>query len=99
MNDPMLPVFGLSPVSGKTVVAKFDGGLLSSDGGVLVLREVEQLKSALDRLGRTRIRTNIKTGNEEITEGFGLIDSWRIVRQTSSGRMTELLDKPLGLGF
>ncbi len=90
MNDPMLPVFGLSPVSGKTVVAKFDGGLLSSDGGVLVLREVEQLKSALDRLGRTRIRTNIKTGNEEITEGFGLIDSWRIVRQTSSGRMTEL---------
>jgi len=33
---------GLSPVSGKTVVAKFDGGLLSSDGGILVLREIEQ---------------------------------------------------------
>lgn len=53
-------------------------------------RGYEQLKSALDRLSGTRIRTNIKTGNEEITEGFGLIDSWRIVRQTNSGRMTEL---------
>jgi hypothetical protein len=40
MNDPMLPLPGLSPVSGKTIVAKFDGGLLSSDGGILVLREV-----------------------------------------------------------
>ena len=42
MTDPMLPLPGLSPASGKSVVAKFDGGLLSSDGGVLVLREVEQ---------------------------------------------------------
>ena len=53
-------------------------------------RGYEQLKNALDRLSGTRIRTNIKTGAEEITEGFGLIDSWRIVRQTSGGRMTEL---------
>jgi plasmid replication initiation protein len=53
-------------------------------------RAYEQLKSALDRLSGTRIRTNIKTGNEEITEGFGLIDSWKIIRQSSSGRMTEL---------
>src|SRR5208337_496819 len=42
MIDVMLPLPGLSPVSGKTVVAKFDGGLLSSDGGILVLREIEQ---------------------------------------------------------
>ena len=53
-------------------------------------RGYEQLKSALDRLSGTRIRTNIKTGQEEVTEGFGLIDGWRIVRQTASGRMTEL---------
>jgi hypothetical protein len=33
MNDPMLPLPGLSPVASKSVVAKFDGGLLSSDGG------------------------------------------------------------------
>ena len=50
MNDLMLPLLGLSPVSGKTIVAKFDGGLLSSDGGVVVLREVEQRLRVADRL-------------------------------------------------
>jgi hypothetical protein len=50
MNDPTLPLPGLSPVSGKTVVAKFDGGLLSSDGGVLALREVEKRLRVADRL-------------------------------------------------
>ncbi len=50
MNDPMLPLPGLSPVSGKTIVAKFDGGLLSSDGGIVVLREVEQRLRVADRL-------------------------------------------------
>src|ERR1051325_10180533 len=38
------------PVSGKAVVAKFDGGLLSSDGGVLTLREVEKRLRVADRL-------------------------------------------------
>jgi hypothetical protein len=42
MNNSMLPLPGLSSASGKPVVVKFDGGLLSSDGGVLALREVEQ---------------------------------------------------------
>jgi hypothetical protein len=37
--SPSLPA--LSPVSGKELVARFDGGRLSSDGGVLVLREIE----------------------------------------------------------
>jgi hypothetical protein len=50
MIDSMLPLPGLSPVGGKTVVAKFDGGLLSSDGGILVLREVEQRLRVADRL-------------------------------------------------
>ena len=50
MNDSMLSLPGLSPVCGKTVVAKFDGGLLSSDGGILVLREVEQRLRVADRL-------------------------------------------------
>ena len=41
MNEsiPFLP--GLSPVAGKELCARFDGGRLSSDGGVLLLREVE----------------------------------------------------------
>jgi hypothetical protein len=45
----MLPLLGLSPVSGKSIAATFDGGLLSSDGGVLMLREVEQRLRMADR--------------------------------------------------
>jgi hypothetical protein len=37
---PFLP--GLSPVGGKTITATFDGGTLSSNGGVLILREIEK---------------------------------------------------------
>jgi len=44
----MLP--GLSPVAGKAVVAKFDGGQLSSDGGLLLLRQVEQRLRVAERL-------------------------------------------------
>ena len=50
MNDPMLPLPGLSPVCCKKVVARFDGGELSSDGGVVVLREVEQRLRVADRI-------------------------------------------------
>ncbi len=53
-------------------------------------RGYEQLVAALDRLSGTRIRTNIKTGGEESTSGFGLIDSWNILRHTDSGRMSEI---------
>jgi Transposase DDE domain group 1 len=50
MTDPLLPLAGLSPVGGKAVVARFDGGLLSSDGGVLALREVERRLGVAERL-------------------------------------------------
>lgn len=50
MDDPMLQLPGLSPVSGKTIVAKFDGGLLSSDGGIVVLREVDRRLRVADRM-------------------------------------------------
>ena len=49
-----------------------------------------RLKEALTRLRGTTIITNIKTNAEEITEGFGLIDSWRTIRKTKSGRMSEV---------
>ena len=45
---PFLP--GLSPVQGKAVVARFDGGRLSSEGGLLVLREIERRLGLADRL-------------------------------------------------
>jgi plasmid replication initiation protein len=49
-----------------------------------------RLKEAFERLSGTRITTNLKANGEEITEGFGLIESWRVVRETKSGRMSEL---------
>jgi DDE family transposase len=45
---PFLP--GLSPVQGKAVVARFDGGRLSSEGGLLALREIEHRLGLADRL-------------------------------------------------
>ena len=45
---PFLP--GLSPVQGKAVVARFDGGRLSSEGGLLALREIETRLGLADRL-------------------------------------------------
>jgi hypothetical protein len=50
MIDSILPLPGLSPVSGKPVIARFDGGALSSDGGLRVLREVEQRLGLADRV-------------------------------------------------
>ena len=47
---PFLP--GLSPVQGKAVVARFDGGRLSSEGGLLALREIEGRLGLADRLAR-----------------------------------------------
>jgi hypothetical protein len=44
------PLPGLSPVAGKPLVARFDGGQLSSDGGLLALREVERRLGLADRL-------------------------------------------------
>ncbi len=45
---PALP--GLSPVGAKPIIARFDGGQLSSDAGVLALREIEQRLGVADRL-------------------------------------------------
>jgi hypothetical protein len=45
---PFLP--GLSPVQGKAIVARFDGGRLSSEGGLLALREIERRLGVADRL-------------------------------------------------
>ena len=53
-------------------------------------RGYEQLKAALVRLAGTRIETNITTGGKELIDGFGLIDRYRIVRETRDGRMLDL---------
>ncbi len=57
MNEtiPYLP--GLSPVAGKELCARFDGGRLSSDGGVLLLREIER-RLGIAELLACRVATN-----------------------------------------
>ena len=42
---------------------------------------------ALERLGGTRVTTNIPTGNTLTTEGFGLIDGFKIERDPVSNRI------------
>ena len=50
MEDDSLLVFSLPAVQRKKVSAAFDGGLLSSDAGVLLLREVERGLGLAERL-------------------------------------------------
>ena len=49
-----------------------------------------RLREAFERLAGTRITTNIVTGDVEVTSGFGLIESWEIVRRTRGGRMVQV---------
>jgi plasmid replication initiation protein len=49
-----------------------------------------RLRDAFERLAGTRITTNIATGGVEVTHGFGLIESWSIVRRTRAGRMVSV---------
>ena len=53
-------------------------------------RGYEQLRAALERLQGTVITTNITTGGQEELDGFGLIDRFKIVRETRDGRMQEV---------
>ena len=57
-STPMLP--GLSPVGGKAMVARFDAACpLSSDGGLLALREVEQRLAPGSRVWRPASATRV----------------------------------------
>jgi plasmid replication initiation protein len=49
-----------------------------------------RLRDAFERLAGTRITTNLATGGVEVTEGFGLIEAWRIVRKSRGGRMVSV---------
>ena len=73
-TTPALP--GLSPVGGKPVIARFDGGHLSSDGGLLVLREVEQ---RLDVAGRLAACIADPRDPERVVHGFDEIIRFRLL--------------------
>ena len=49
-----------------------------------------RLREAFERLAGTRITTNIVTGGQEVTSGFGLIERWEIVRKARGGRMVSV---------
>ncbi len=49
-----------------------------------------RLRESFERLAGTRITTNIVTGDEEVTTGFGLIEKWEIVKKTRGGRMVSV---------
>jgi hypothetical protein len=67
-STPFLP--GLSPVCGKPIVARFDAAHISSDGGLLALREVEQRLGIAQRLaaciGDPRAPERVMHGLDEI---------------------------------
>ena len=44
--------------------------------------EYRRLQDALERLQGTSIKTNIKTGGERIKEGFGIVESWKIIEKS-----------------
>ena len=74
--------------AGKTVSRRLT--LTAHDLLVATQRETSgdsyrRLRDAFERLVGTRITTNIVTGDQETTRGFGLIESWEIVRKTQSG--------------
>ena len=50
----------------------------------------KRLRDAFERLVGTRITTNMVTGGQEVTTGFGLIESWQIVRASKGGRMVSV---------
>lgn len=76
------------PVSQYVRFRAFD--LLSATNRGHDGRGYEQLKAAFERLRGTSITTNITTGDVEVLDGFGLIDSFRIIRATRDGRMQEV---------
>src|SRR5512132_4318574 len=71
MTEAALFLPGLSPVGGKTITATFDGGKLSSNGGVLILREIERklgLAAVLSRhIPDDRDRTRITHSYSDMT--------------------------------
>ncbi|ESQ92543.1 replication initiator protein A [Asticcacaulis benevestitus] len=76
------------PISQTVTMKAYD--FLIATNRVTSGEAYEGLKAALERLGGTRISTNVITGGEEVFDNFGLIERSRIVRETRDGRMQEV---------
>ena len=53
-------------------------------------KDYERLEQAFERLAGTRLKTNIETGDSKDRQGFGLIDSWRIIERKGDDRMSSI---------
>ncbi|MBB4265410.1 transposase [Roseospira visakhapatnamensis] len=79
MDERTLPLTGLSPVLDKDIVARFDGGAASSDGGLLALREIErrtglagrQADGLDDPRDPGHIQHTLADMNPDLSPGFG----------------------------
>jgi hypothetical protein len=76
MFEATLPLPGLSPVRGKKLEVKFDGGALSSDGGILALRAVEQRLCVADRLAACMVDPRAP---DQITHSLAAIIRFRLL--------------------
>lgn len=70
----MLP--RLSPVRGRAIVARFDAAHMSSDGGLLALREIERRLGLADRLAGCIRDPCIP---EKVTHGLDYIIRFRML--------------------
>ena len=52
MTDDTIPLFAFPAVQGKKITAAFDGGRMSSDGGVMLLSLAERRLGVAERLAR-----------------------------------------------
>ncbi len=74
------------PVSPKIRLTAYD--LLVTTNRHTGGGDYDQLQKAFDRLAGTRISTDIRTNGIRQREGFGLIDSWKIIeKHPANGRM------------
>jgi len=64
-DAPFLP--GLSPVAGKPVQITFDAGRLTSDGGILLLAEIERNLGIAERLARCSTTRGRRSGSNTIS--------------------------------
>lgn len=70
----------------RTIRMKAYDLLVSTNRGVGG-REYKLLEEAFERLAGTRLKTDIRTNDERTRQGFGLIESWKIVERRSDSRM------------
>ncbi len=81
----------MSSVCDKAVVARFDGGMLSSNGGVLALGEVEKRLRVADRLARCIEDPAFKMAQDALPSGRDLASQSTMCRLENLPGVRELV--------